>query len=121
MAEAEIAEVAPAAARPLPENGTSWLVLAVGTATIFAAAFLLFTLQPLVGKIVLPRFGGSAAVWSVCLVFFQTALLAGYALAYGVAKLRPKQQIAVYALLWLLAALFASVPGRRCVAADVVR
>lgn len=110
MAEAEIAEDAPAAAPPLQANGTTWLVLAVGTATIFAAAFLLFSLQPLVGKIVLPRFGGSAAVWSVCLVFFQTALLAGYALAYGVAKLRPKQQIAAYAMLWLLAALFASVP-----------
>jgi hypothetical protein len=88
----------------------SWLVLAVGTVTIFAAAFLLFSLQPLVGKIVLPRFGGSAAVWSVCLVFFQTTLLAGYALAYGAAKLRPQQQIAVYVLLWLVGAAVASVP-----------
>ena len=96
--------------QPRAHTGSTWLVLAVGTATIFAAAFLLFSLQPLVGKIVLPRFGGSAAVWSVCLVFFQTALLAGYALAYGVAKLRPRQQIAAYALVWLLAALVASVP-----------
>ena len=110
MAEIEYAEeteTTPVAGTP---SSIRWLVLAVGTATIFAAAFLLFSLQPLVGKIVLPRFGGSAAVWSVCLVFFQTALLAGYALAYGVAKLRPKQQIAVYALLWLVAAVFASVP-----------
>lgn len=90
--------------------GTRWMVLAVGTATILAAAFLLFSLQPLVGKIVLPRFGGSAAVWSVCLVFFQTALLAGYAVAYGVASLRPKRQLVLYALLWLVAAAFASVP-----------
>ena len=93
-----------------PTSGSRALVLTLGTATIFAAAFLLFSLQPLVGKIVLPRFGGSAAVWSVCLVFFQTALLAGYALAYGVAKLRPKQQLAAYAALWLVAALFATVP-----------
>ena len=110
MAEAEVIEQSRAAEQPRARIGSRWLVLAVGTATIFAAAFLLFSLQPLVGKIVLPRFGGSAAVWSVCLVFFQTALLAGYALAYGVAKLRPKQQIAAYALLWLLAAIMASIP-----------
>ena len=89
---------------------TRWFVIAAGAATIFAAAFLLFSLQPLVGKIVLPRFGGSAAVWSVCLVFFQTALLGGYALAYGMARLRPKRQIAIYALLWFVAALVASIP-----------
>jgi hypothetical protein len=109
----DIAEVAEQTAQSEQAPGkpsTRWLVLGVGTATIFAAAFLLFSLQPLVGKIVLPRFGGSAAVWSVCLVFFQTALLAGYALAYGIAKLRPKHQIAGYALLWLVAALIASVP-----------
>ena len=100
----------PDSTQPRPDTSTRPLVLAVGTVTIFAAAFLLFTLQPLVGKIVLPRFGGSAAVWSVCLVFFQTALLAGYALAYGIAKLRPKHQIAAYATLWILAALVASVP-----------
>ena len=110
MTEAELTEETQTPPAPARTDGSRWLVLTVGTATIFAAAFLLFSLQPLVGKIVLPRFGGSAAVWSVCLVFFQTALLAGYALAYGVAKLRPKQQIAVYALLWLAAALLASVP-----------
>ncbi len=110
MAEVESPEQAQTELAPRTQSSTRGLVLVVGTATIFAAAFLLFTLQPLVGKIVLPRFGGSAAVWSVCLVFFQTALLAGYALAYGLAKLRPKQQIAVYAALWLLAAVLVSVP-----------
>ena len=111
MAEIELQEQAHVTeTRSAERGGTRWLVLLIGTATIFAAAFLLFSLQPLVGKIVLPRFGGSAAVWSVCLVFFQTALLAGYALAYGVAKLRPKQQIGAYVLLWVLAALLASVP-----------
>ena len=109
MAEPEIAEPTDPAQRADERSGR-WIVLALGTATIFAAAFLLFSLQPLVGKIVLPRFGGSAAVWSVCLVFFQTALLAGYGLAYGIAKLRPKQQIVAYALLWLVAAVIATVP-----------
>ena len=110
MDTADLAEQSETAARPINRAGNRWLVLAVGTATIFAAAFLLFSLQPLVGKIVLPRFGGSAAVWSVCLVFFQTALLGGYAVAYGIAKLRPKQQLVAYVLLWLVAALIASVP-----------
>jgi hypothetical protein len=45
---------------------------------MFLSAFLLFSLEPLVAKIILPWFGGSAAVWSTCLVFYQIALLAGY-------------------------------------------
>ena len=49
--------------------------------TIFASAFLLFLVQPIIAKQILPWFGGSAAVWTTCLVFFQAALLAGYAYA----------------------------------------
>ena len=49
--------------------------------TIFVSAFLLFQVQPLIAKQILPWFGGSAAVWTTCLVFFQSALLAGYAYA----------------------------------------
>lgn len=45
---------------------------------IFASAFLLFQVQPLITKIILPWFGGVAAVWTVCLLFFQVVLLAGY-------------------------------------------
>ncbi|MBV9034421.1 MAG: fused MFS/spermidine synthase [Acidobacteriaceae bacterium] len=52
--------------------------LALFGATIFLSAFLLFSLEPLIAKRILPWFGGSAAVWSVCLVFYQTALLLGY-------------------------------------------
>ena len=47
-------------------------------ATIFVSAFLLFLIQPIIAKQILPWFGGSAAVWTTCLVFFQCALLAGY-------------------------------------------
>ena len=47
--------------------------------TIFSSAFLLFLVQPLIAKQILPWFGGSAAVWSICMVFFQVVLLAGYA------------------------------------------
>ena len=47
--------------------------------TIFTSAFLLFLVQPILAKQVLPWFGGSAAVWTTCMVFFQFLLLFGYA------------------------------------------
>jgi hypothetical protein len=52
---------------------------------VFVAAFLLFLVEPIVAKELLPVLGGSAAVWITCLVFFQTALLAGYAYAHWMA------------------------------------
>jgi SAM-dependent methyltransferase len=48
-------------------------------ATVFASAFLLFLVQPIIAKQILPWFGGTAAVWTTCMVFFQLLLLAGYA------------------------------------------
>src|SRR5215472_10770023 len=51
--------------------------------TIFASAFLLFQVQPLITKMILPWFGGVAAVWTVCLLFFQVVLLAGYFYAHA--------------------------------------
>jgi len=51
-------------------------------ATILVSAFLLFQVQPLIAKLILPWFGGSAAVWTSCMLFFQIALLAGYAYAH---------------------------------------
>ena len=54
--------------------------------TIFLGAFLLFQIQPLMGKSILPWFGGAPAVWSTCLVFFQLVLLAGYLYAHGLAR-----------------------------------
>jgi hypothetical protein len=61
--------------------------------TIFLSAFLLFAVQPMIGKIILPWFGGSAAVWSTCLLFFQAALLAGYLYAHWSTRwFSPKRQ-----------------------------
>jgi spermidine synthase len=57
-------------------------ILIVYTAAIFVSALLLFSVQPLFTKMVLPRLGGSPAVWSVAMVFFQSLLLAGYAYAH---------------------------------------
>ena len=56
-------------------------------ATIFLSAFLLFLVQPIIAKQILPWFGGSSAVWTTALVFFQTTLLAGYAYADAVQRL----------------------------------
>ena len=53
------------------------------TVTLFLSASLLFMVQPMVGKMVLPLLGGSPAVWSTCMVFFQVALLGGYAYAHA--------------------------------------
>lgn len=50
---------------------------------VFAGSLLLFQAQPLMGKYILPWFGGSAGVWAVCMLFFQAVLLGGYAYAYG--------------------------------------
>jgi SAM-dependent methyltransferase len=51
-------------------------------ATIFLSSFLLFMVQPLIARLILPWFGGSAAVWTTCMLFFQALLLAGYAYAH---------------------------------------
>src|SRR5258707_9586600 len=58
------------------------LLLATFTAAIILSAALLFMVQPMFTKLVLPRFGGAPSVWSVAIVFFQAALLAGYAYAH---------------------------------------
>ena len=62
-------------------RGTSVFLLFVFT--LFLSAFLLFCVQPMIAKMVLPLLGGSPAVWSTCMVFFQAALLAGYAYAHA--------------------------------------
>ncbi len=81
--------------------------------TIFASAFLLFLLQPIVAKEILPWFGGSAAVWTTCLVFFQTTLLLGYAYAdFSVRRLTPRTQAIVHVtLLALSLAVLPIIPG----------
>src|SRR2546430_513524 len=58
------------------------LAPALYAATIFLSALLLFLLQPMLAKMVLPRLGGAPQVWSVAMVFFQAALLIGYAYAH---------------------------------------
>jgi hypothetical protein len=77
--------------------------------TIFLSAFLLFQVQPLIAKFILPWFGGSAAVWNAALLFFQLLLLAGYFYAHCLIRyVPPKKQFWTH--LGLLAASFAMLP-----------
>src|SRR5688572_19506697 len=74
---------------------------------IFTSASLVFVVQPMVTKLVLPMLGGSPAVWNTAMVFFQTALLAGYAYAHGLQRIGSiKAQVAIHLGLLVLAALF---------------
>jgi hypothetical protein len=70
-------------------------------ATLFVSALLLFSIQPMFAKMVLPKLGGAPAVWSVAMVFFQTVLLAGYAYAYALNRLLPPRWAAMFHLLLL--------------------
>jgi hypothetical protein len=73
--------------------------------TIFVSSALLFVVQPMMAKAILPRFGGSAGVWTACMLFFQVVLLAGYGYAYGITRyLGHRAQAAVHVVL-LIASL----------------
>ncbi len=74
-----------ASSTPVPSVATARRIAAtvpVYTITLFLSAFLLFGIQPMFAKMVLPKLGGSPGVWSVAMVFFQSALLAGYGYAH---------------------------------------
>jgi hypothetical protein len=89
--------------------GAGRVQMAVFTAALFVSAALLFGVQPMFTKMVLPRLGGSPSVWSVAMVFFQTVLLAGYLYAHLSTRcLRFVWAVAVH--LCVLAAAFASLP-----------
>lgn len=80
------------------------------TVAVFAGAFLLFQIQPMVSKYILPWFGGAPLVWATCLVFFQVALLGGYAYAHLlVSRVPPRLQGLLHAAVVLLS--LAALPG----------
>jgi len=73
-------------------------MVALFAAAMFINALLLFIVQPMFAKLLLPQLGGSPAVWTTCMLFFQSALLAGYAYSHSLAKLRtPWQQALIHA------------------------
>lgn len=81
---------------PLRRLGaTTWLY----GLTILVGAFLVFQVQPIISKTILPWFGGSPAVWTTCMLFFQVVLFAGYAYAHLLIRLRPRLQTVVHVAL----------------------
>ncbi len=89
----------------LPPRGVGWLF----AVTTLISAFLLFQVQPLLSKFLLPWFGGTPAVWTTCVLFFQTALFVGYLYAHLSERvLSERMQAAVH--IALLAAALAALP-----------
>ena len=76
---------------------------------LFLSAFLLFLIQPLLGKYILPWFGGTPAVWTACMLFFQILLLVGYSYAHLlVGRFAAKRQAIIHAA--ILAASLVTLP-----------
>lgn len=92
------------------QQKTIWIT--VFSLAVMLGAFLLFTLEPLVGKLVTPGFGGTASIWSTCLLFFQVGLLGGYLLAYSITTLDIKKQTFIYMALLVVSIFFAFLPSR---------
>jgi hypothetical protein len=101
-------DVAPAASvSPQAKDAAARLPLLLSSLTIFLGAFLLFLVEPLFAKLILPWFGGSAAVWATCLVFFQSALLLGYLYADLITRrLTPTRQSILHIVLLVASLLF---------------
>lgn len=68
-------------------------------------AFLLFQVQPVISKFILPWFGGSPGVWTTCMLFFQVVLFAGYGYAHFLAKRKPRKQALIHAVALIVAAI----------------
>ena len=82
-------------------------------AVIALSSFLLFLVQPLIARLILPWFGGTAAVWTTCMLFFQTVLLAGYAYAHATnARLAPRTQALVHTILLVVAVALLPIAPR---------
>ena len=106
-------ERAPAAETVSPAFAGALALRFLFPVTIGLGAFLLFLLEPLFAKLILPRFGGAAAVWAACLVFFQTALLGGYYYADVLTRrCPPLRQSLVHSLTLLLSLLFLPIAPR---------
>src|SRR6516165_8369939 len=86
-----------------PASSTRGL-LSTLVAAIFLSAALLFAVEPMFTKMVLPRLGGTPQVWSVAMVFFQTALLAGYGYAHLITRYLPGRTSILVQLVVLIAA-----------------
>src|SRR5271165_2222278 len=97
-----------------PISSSSRVPAILFAATIVLSAFLLFQVQPMIAKLILPWFGGSAAVWTSCMLFFQIALLGGYAWAHFLSEQPLKRQIVLHVGLLLISlAVLPIIPSVR--------
>lgn len=104
------------AIEPPPTSGRGGLGAA--RATVFLAAFLAFSIQPLIARYHLPTFGGGSSIWTTCLLFFQATLALGYAYAHCLSTwLSPRRQVQVHTT--LLALSIATLPWLTSTASEV--
>src|SRR5690349_9735949 len=90
----------PAIVEPLTMLSQRAFLPALLTTVLFCNAFLMFLLEPMVGRLLLPLLGGAPVVWNTCVVFFQLMLLAGYAAAHqATTRLRPLWQLTLLVVL----------------------
>ena len=90
---------------PASSRTSSLTAPIVFATTVFTSAFLLFLVQPLLGKYILPWFGGSPSVWTTCMLLFQALLFFGYGYAHALSRLSTRSQAMIHAALLLLALL----------------
>src|SRR6266403_1632400 len=88
-----------------PEAITEKKPMLAPALTILLSSFLLFLMQPILAKQILPWFGGSPGVWTICLMFFQLVLLLGYAYAHWITRLREPRQVTFHILLLVVSCL----------------
>src|SRR5438093_5681633 len=94
----------------LPCRGGGPLALVMFALTLFVSAFILFLVQPIIGKMILPRLGGTPQVWNTCMVFFQAVLLAGYAYTHWASTRLPLRRQLLVHLIFLLVPLAILLP-----------
>src|SRR5579872_7488577 len=100
----ESLQAAPAKNLPAETADGSPGLMAIYSLTIFLSAFLLFQVQPLIGKFILPWFGGLPSVWTTCMLFFQVLLFGGYLYAHLLNRyLAPRWQSIVHGVLLAVA------------------
>ena len=120
MTTAAPAEPRAATAESQPRPSAPRAAAVLFAAATFVGAFLLFQVQPLIAKFILPWFGGTPAVWTVCMLFFQTLLLAGYGYAHLLTtRLPPRRQVLVH--VGLLGLAVASLAVNPVMPADALK
>lgn len=93
----------------MPSQNRSLFLIVLFASTLFSSALLMFVLQPLFGKLLLPLLGGTPAVWNSCMVFYQSVLFLGYLYAHLLGtRLNSKVQITVHLI--VIALSFLALP-----------